>query len=110
MMGRADCVCGFVNIRILRARHMCEQEQLTFSTTTWHYIIDILYNVCDLKEKGGLGLVNLEVWNSALLSRWLWRFGTEKYCLWREIVIAKNSYYPCALQPNSNVSRNCSNL
>ncbi|TYK00226.1 LINE-1 retrotransposable element ORF2 protein [Cucumis melo var. makuwa] len=41
------------------------------------------------KCKGGLGITNVKVINTALLCKWLWRFQEEKDSLWVEIISAK---------------------
>ncbi|KAL4278182.1 hypothetical protein GQ457_03G030870 [Hibiscus cannabinus] len=45
--------------------------------------------LCSPSECGGLGLVDFEVKNRALLNKWLWRYGTEPESLWRKVVAAK---------------------
>ncbi|CAI0460218.1 unnamed protein product [Linum tenue] len=42
-------------------------------------------------KKGGLGIHDLERFNDALLSKWLWRFATERDSWWRGLI---NSKYP----------------
>jgi len=45
--------------------------------------------VCSPKERGGLGIKNLEVFNRALLGKWLWRALSENESFWKEILVEK---------------------
>lgn len=38
--------------------------------------------VCKKREKGGLGIKDINAFNLALLGKWRWRFFTEKEVLW----------------------------
>jgi len=38
---------------------------------------------------GGLGIRNLRIQNTCLLSKWLWRFTRETHALWREVIVNK---------------------
>lgn len=66
-------------------------------------------NVCNHKEMGGLGLIDLEIRSKALLTKWLWRFANKRRNLWKEIVIAKNECNLCALLPKAAITCKCSN-
>jgi mannosylglycoprotein endo-beta-mannosidase len=43
---------------------------------------------------GGLGIRNIKLFNTALLSKWLWRFAMERDRLWRRVIAAK---YGCMI-------------
>jgi len=45
--------------------------------------------VCAPKEKGGLGMIDIRRFNIALLGKWIWRLGSEKQGLWKEVVDSK---------------------
>ncbi|OVA16860.1 hypothetical protein BVC80_1231g1 [Macleaya cordata] len=45
--------------------------------------------ICKPKWSGGLGIRNLLKTNSALLSKWVWRYGKENDSLWRRVIEAK---------------------
>ncbi|XP_026429782.1 uncharacterized protein LOC113326232 [Papaver somniferum] len=45
--------------------------------------------VCAKKERGGLGVCNLKLMNTAMLAKWCWRFGVEKNKLWYKIIADK---------------------
>lgn len=60
--------------------------------------------VCWPKAHGGLGVGHLKDKNKALLSRWVWRFCTERGSLWHSIISRK---YGCHsngwdINPSSN--------
>ena len=45
--------------------------------------------VCSPIAQGGLGIRPLHLFNQALLSKWLWRFGREDTRLWKRVLVAK---------------------
>jgi hypothetical protein len=45
--------------------------------------------VCSPLAHGGLGVRKVEVFNRALLGKWLWKFGREETQLWRRVIVAK---------------------
>ena len=45
--------------------------------------------VCGDKENGGLGIRKFTIMNKALLSKWTWRFASDKEALWKQVLVAK---------------------
>ncbi|XP_065628619.1 uncharacterized protein LOC136067152 [Quercus suber] len=45
--------------------------------------------VCRPVKNGGLGIQCLRRFNSALLAKWLWRYGAKNDALWRRVIEAK---------------------
>jgi len=45
--------------------------------------------VCVPHEFGGLGIVELKLFNLALLGKWIWRLGSDKGGIWKEILVSK---------------------
>jgi len=49
------------------------------------------------KEEGGLGIKDINMFNTTLLSKWKWRLG-KKIGLWKDIlevwILKKSKWYP----------------
>jgi len=45
--------------------------------------------VCQLKDKGGLGFIDIGKFNLALLGKWIWRLKSEERSLWKVILESK---------------------
>jgi hypothetical protein len=45
--------------------------------------------ICEPIQHGRLGVKDLQRFNKALLGKWLWRYGTDRAALWRQVVAAK---------------------
>jgi len=45
--------------------------------------------VCQSKDKGGLGVIDLRKFNLALMGKWIWRLKYEKSSLWKDILDSK---------------------
>jgi len=45
--------------------------------------------VCEPRDYGGLGVIDLRKFNLALLGKWIRRLGTNKGGLWKEILVSK---------------------
>jgi hypothetical protein len=43
------------------------------------------YSVCSPKSQGGLGVLNLEIMNDALMTKWLWNIENSNG-LWQKII------------------------
>lgn len=51
--------------------------------------------VTSLKDRGSLGLSNMEDTNFSLLCKWLWRFYAEDNPLWKRLILVqyKQNYF-----------------
>jgi len=47
--------------------------------------------VCELKEEGGLGMIDLGRFNVAILGKWIWRLGNDKMGLWKKVLEMEGS-------------------
>jgi len=45
--------------------------------------------VCAAREDGGLEIIDLRTFNLALLDKWVWRLGSYKGGLWKEVIDSK---------------------
>jgi len=45
--------------------------------------------VCEPKEAGGIVMIDIRLFNIALLGKWIWRLGYEKTGLWKEVLESK---------------------
>ena len=45
--------------------------------------------VCEPRDFGGLGIIDIRSFNLALLGKWIWRLSTNKGGLWKEILDSK---------------------
>jgi hypothetical protein len=57
-------------------------EETKFHLVSWS-------KICEPIQHGGLGIKDLQRFNRALLGKWLWRYGTDRDALWRQVVAAK---------------------
>jgi len=51
--------------------------------------VGFMEKVCEAKEIGGLGMLELRKFNVALLGKWIWRLDSEERGLWKEVVESK---------------------
>jgi len=45
--------------------------------------------ICQPKDKGGLGVIDIEKFNLALLGKWIWRLKSEERSFWKDILVSK---------------------
>jgi len=45
--------------------------------------------ICNSKDGGGLGIINIRSFNIALLGKWIWRLNSDEGGLWREVIDSK---------------------
>jgi len=57
-------------------------ENRKIAWVAWH-------KVCESKDKGGLGVIDIRKFNLALLGKWIWRLKSEKKSLWKNILDSK---------------------
>ena len=57
---------------------------------------------CKPREADGLGILNLRLFNVALLGKWIWCLETEKGGLWKEILDSKYGGWRILQEQSSN--------
>ena len=45
--------------------------------------------VCESKDKGDLGVIDIRKFNLFLMGKWIWRLKSEKRSLWKDILDSK---------------------
>jgi len=63
--------------------------------------------VCESRDVGGLGIIDIKVFNMALLGKWIWWLGSSNGGLWKEILESKYGGWRFLKQPRMN---NCESL
>jgi len=58
------------------------KEGRKIAWTTWE-------NICKAKEEGGIGIKCIDLFNKALLAKWLWRLDSTEGGLWKEVLESK---------------------
>jgi len=43
-------------------------------------------DICKFKVEGGLGIMQLDSFNKAILGKWKWRLGSSENGLWKDIL------------------------
>ena len=59
------------------------------SNDVFKFLLVAWEKVVWLMEAGGLGIQKIGLFNQTLLEKWLWRFGNEVTCLWRQVIASK---------------------
>ncbi|KAG5586775.1 hypothetical protein H5410_047209 [Solanum commersonii] len=78
-----------MNYRRKRSEISNEQPIWRFWKEKGRYNL-VEWEVTQLRNgQGGLGIQNLEIHNSCLLMKWLWRFCDEETSLWKEVIVHK---------------------
>jgi len=57
---------------------------------------------CKLREADGLGILNLKLFKTTLLGKWIWHLETEKSGLWKEILDSKYGGWRILQEQRSN--------
>ena len=60
----------------------------------------LIGTLCNLKENGGLGFMDVGIKNRALLNKWVWRYDEESSVMWRMIIVSKYGGDPSGLIPS----------
>lgn len=66
--------------------------------------------VCKHKSEGGLGIIDLEIQNRALLTKWIWQYSKEQGSLWRAVIQERNGGRPLELTPHVRKCRMTSKM
>jgi hypothetical protein len=53
--------------------------------------------ICLPKDKGGLGVKNLELFNLSLLSKWKWRLLSDEEASWTDLLRFRYGHFPTLL-------------
>jgi len=58
--------------------------------------------VCESGDVGGLGVINIKLFNVALLGKWIWRMGSSKDGLWKKVLESKYGGWRSLKMSNPN--------